>query len=103
MIAALGGVMRMGRITAGIVAAGIGAAAATFVGMALAQLDHAVSVKLIAFTFLAVACAVLWVGDRFGIISEPYRRSVVVDIYGRDDGDSTPVSPDGKSSGRTLK
>lgn len=92
----------MGRITAGIVAAGIGAAAATFVGMAGDQLDHAVSVKLIAFTFLAVACAVLWVGDRFGIISEPYRRSVV-DIYGRDEGDNTPVSPDAKSSGRTLE
>lgn len=89
--------MRMGRITAGIVAAGIGAAAATFVGMAGAQLDHAVSVKLIAFTFLVVACAVLWVGDRLGIISEPYRRSVV-DLYGRDGGDNTP-----KSSGRTRE
>ena len=91
MIAALGGAMRIGRITAGIVAAGIGAAAATFVGMAGAQFDRDLSDQLIASTFLVVACAVLWVGDRFGIISEPYRRSVV-DLYGRDEGDDPPRS-----------
>jgi hypothetical protein len=91
MIAALGGAMRIGRITAGIIAAGIGAVAANVVGMAGAQLGRDFSDQLIVATFLVVACGVLWVGDRFGIISEPYRRSVV-DLYGRDEGDAPPRS-----------
>jgi hypothetical protein len=96
MIAVLGGAMRLGRISAGIVAAGVGAVAATLAGAAGASLDHADSGELVAGTFVVVACAVLWVGDRFGIIAEPYRRSVV-DLYGRDEVDNTPVSPGGKS------
>jgi hypothetical protein len=91
MIVALGGAMRIGRITAGIIAAGIGAVAANVVGTAGVHLDQALGDQLTVVTFLVVACAVLWVGDRFGIISEPYRPSVV-DLYGRDDADKTPGS-----------
>src|SRR6185503_883081 len=52
--------------------------------------------SIMAITFLVAACAVLWVGDYFGIIAEPYRRSVV-DLYGRDEVDNTPVSPGDES------
>jgi hypothetical protein len=89
--------MRIGRITAGIIAAGIGAVAASVVGTAGVHVDQAFGDQLTVATFLVVACAVLWVGDRFGMISEPYRPSVV-DLYGRDDGDRTP-----RSNGRTKE
>ena len=93
--------MRIGRITAGIIAVGIGAVAARVVGTAGAQFGRDFSDQLIAATFLFVACGVLWVGDRLGIISEPYRSSVV-DLYGHDaaadDDDKTP-----RSNGRTKE
>ncbi len=83
--------MRIGRITAGIIAAGIGAVAANVVGTAGAQFGRDFSDQLIVATFVVVACGVLWVGDRFGMIAEPYRPSVV-DLYGRDEGDDPPKS-----------
>ena len=62
--------MRLGRVTAGILAAAVGAAAAVVVGMVTDELDHAVSTRLQAGTFLGVAFALLWLADRYGLMAD---------------------------------
>jgi hypothetical protein len=81
--------MRLGRITAGIIAAAVGAAAAVVVGMVTDDLDHAVSTRLKAATFLGVAFALLWLADRYGIMEDAYTRPVV-DLYARDEKEPPP-------------
>ena len=82
--------MRLARIGAGILAGAIATPAAVFSAMSEVRAHGSYGPGRTALVFGLVAAGILWVGDRFGLIEEPYRKSVV-DLYSKDDHEPPPA------------
>jgi len=82
----------MGRVTAGLLA-GLAAAPPAVLGAVIeARTTGDVHWEVFAGMFLALTGGLLWLGERRGLIEDPYRRSVIVED---DDGVSQPSSGGG--------
>jgi drug/metabolite transporter (DMT)-like permease len=67
--------VRVGRFTAGCIAAVVAGVATIIAAIVDARVSDRLNGKALAGLFMAVAGGVLWLGEEYGLIADPYRDS----------------------------
>jgi hypothetical protein len=67
--------VRVGRFTAGCVAAVVAGVATIIAAVVDAHVSERLHGKALAGLFVGVAGGVLWLGEEYGLIADPYRDS----------------------------
>ena len=67
--------MRVGRFTAGCVAAVVAAAATIIAAVVDAHVSERLHGRALVGLFVGVAGGALWLGEEYGLIADPYRDS----------------------------
>ena len=67
--------MRLGRFTAGCIAAVVAGVATIIVAVVDARVSERVHGKALVGLFMGVAGGLLWLGEEYGLIADPYRDS----------------------------
>jgi hypothetical protein len=67
--------VRVGRFTAGCIAAVVAGAATIIAAIVDAHVSEWLHGKALAGFFMGVAGGVLWLGEKYGLIADPYRDS----------------------------
>ena len=67
--------MRVGRFTAGCIAAVVAGVATILAAIVAARVGERLHLRTLVALFMGVAGGVLWLGEEYGLIADPYRES----------------------------